>query len=382
MTVSPKIPSDRDLELLSAYLDGELTDREKELLEQRLARENALRAELDDLRDTVALVGDLPRLKAPRNFTLDPAVYGRPLRHRLFTLKSALQLSGALGAVASIALIILAVLLTQGGTEKSSLSGEHQASESASIAMQPTLAPAEEAQAEETALAYAGDDLLQTTMAANNMYYATIAPTLTQAALDMTALAGEEVLEDTTTAPTEEPQAMAAGAVAQSEAPAPPENEEPSALMAQPGAAPSVGAQDAVGSGGAPQPAPVLAPTPTGEPPLAAPQEAAPPAEEGFRDNQRDANKDESDTDGSAANAASNAPTSATEVMLAPTATPVPATQAEKTQPDETPVETPVARRETSLEKSSSYWWLAGIGLVTLVVSVALLVWGGRATRV
>ncbi len=382
MTVSPKIPSDRDLELLSAYLDGELTHREKEQLEQRLARENALRAVLDDLRGTVALVGDLPRLKAPRNFTLDPAVYGRPLRHRLFTLKSALQLSGALGAAASIALIMLAVLLTQGGSEKSSLSGEHQSSESPQIAMQSTLALAEEAQPEETALAYAGNDLLQTTMAAQSMYYATIDPTLTQAALDMAALAGEETYQDTTTAPTEEAQEMAAGVVAQSEAPAAPENEEPSTLMAQPGTYPSTGAQDAVGGGAAaPQPAPVLAPTVTVEPMLAAPQEAAPPAEEGFRDSQRDDNTDESDTDGSAVNSASIPPTSAAEVMLAPTATPVPATQAEKSQPDETPVEAQTARRETSPENSSSYWWLVGIGLVTLAVSVALLVWGGRATR-
>ncbi len=212
MTVSPQIPSDRDLELLSAYLDGELTDREKEKLEQRLARENALRAVMDDLRETVTLVSDLPRLKAPRSFTLDPAVYGRtvgrpvPWWQRLFTLESALQLSGALGAAASILLIILAVLFTQEGSEKSSMSAERPASESSQVAMQPTLA---ESEAEETALAYAGNDLLQTTMAAQNTYYAThqaMTPTLapTQAALSMAAPAGEESFQDTTTAPTED----------------------------------------------------------------------------------------------------------------------------------------------------------------------------------
>jgi anti-sigma factor RsiW len=378
MTVSPKIPSDRDLELLSAYLDGELADREKEMLEQRLAREDALRAELDDLRETVALVSDLPRLKAPRNFTLDPAAYGRPLRRRLFTLAFALRFSGALGAAASVVLIMLAVLLTQGGSEKSSLSGEHQSSESPQIAVQPTLAGV---QAEETALAYAGNDLLQTTMAAQSLYYATLEPTLTQAALEMAAPAGDESYADTTTAPTEEAQEMAAGVVAQSEAPAAPENEEPSTLMMQPGAYPPAAAQDAVG-GAAPPPAPASAPTATAVPALAAPQEAAPPSEGGFRESQRDDNTDEGDTDGSAANSAANSPTSAAEPMLLSTATLAPATQAEKSQPDETPVEAQAVRRLTTSEGSSSYWWLAGIGLVTLVASVALFVWGGRRTRV
>jgi anti-sigma factor RsiW len=380
MTVSPKIPSDRDLELLYAYLDGELTDREKELLEQRLARENALRAELDDLRETVALVSDLPRLKAPRNFTLDPAVYGRPVRRRIFTLTFALRFSGALGAAASIVLIMLAVLLTQGGSEKSSLSGEHLSSESPPIAMQPTLA---EVQPEETALAYAGNDLLQTTMAAQSLYYATLEPTLTQAALDMAAPAGEESYQDTTTAPTEVAQEMAAGAVApaESEAPPAPANEEPSTLMMQPGAYPPAAAQDAVGGAGAPPPAPALAPTATAVPAFAAPQPVTSASGEGFRESQRDDNTDEGDTDGSAANSASNSPTSSAEVMLVPTATPAPATQAEKSQPDETPVEAQTARRQTTSDESSSYWWLAGIGLVTLAVSIALFVWGGRGTR-
>jgi anti-sigma factor RsiW len=380
MTVSPKIPSDRDLELLSAYLDGELTDRERERLEQRLARENALRAELDDLRETVVLVSDLPHLKAPRNFTLDPAVYGRPLRRRLFTLAFALRFSGALGAAASIVLIMLAVLLTQGGSEKSSLSSEHQSAQSPQVAMQPTLA---DVQAEETALAYAGNDLLQTTMAAQSLYYATLEPTLTQAALGMAAPAGEESYQDTTTAPTEVTQEMAAGAVApaESEAPlAPPANEEPSASMLQPGAHPPAAAQDAVG-GAAPPPAPTFAPTATAVAALAAPQPVTAASGEGFRESPRDDNTDEGDTDGTAANSASISPTNAAEVMLAPTAVPAPATQAEKSQPDETPAEAQAARRQTTSEGSSSYWWLAGIGLVTLAFSVALFVWGGRITR-
>lgn len=66
--------SPEDLMALSAYLDGALDPPERSSLERRLATEPLLRAELDSLRDTVNLVKSLPRLKAPRDFTLTPAM--------------------------------------------------------------------------------------------------------------------------------------------------------------------------------------------------------------------------------------------------------------------------------------------------------------------
>jgi hypothetical protein len=57
-------------ELLSAYLDGELGTAERARLEARLAADSALRAELEALRRTVALVRDLPPQPLPRNFIL------------------------------------------------------------------------------------------------------------------------------------------------------------------------------------------------------------------------------------------------------------------------------------------------------------------------
>lgn len=69
--------TEQDYELLSAYLDGELNSTEREALETRLMLDSALRDELEALRRTVALVRALPELRAPRNYTLDPAVYGR-----------------------------------------------------------------------------------------------------------------------------------------------------------------------------------------------------------------------------------------------------------------------------------------------------------------
>lgn len=108
--------SERDLELLSAFLDGELSDHERDAIEQRLAREGDLRRALDDLRATVRLVSTLPRLKAPRSFALDPAIYGAraPWWRRWLASGAALQWSGALGAAASVVLITLGLALSSG----------------------------------------------------------------------------------------------------------------------------------------------------------------------------------------------------------------------------------------------------------------------------
>jgi hypothetical protein len=70
--------TDTDVELLSAYLDGMLTDSERAALEQRLAIDPALRRELAALRQTIDLIQALPALKAPRSFTLSPEMLTLP----------------------------------------------------------------------------------------------------------------------------------------------------------------------------------------------------------------------------------------------------------------------------------------------------------------
>ena len=65
-------------ELLSAYLDGQLSAGERARLEAQLATDPALRAELEALRHTVVLVRDLPPVPIPRNFILPPTVAARP----------------------------------------------------------------------------------------------------------------------------------------------------------------------------------------------------------------------------------------------------------------------------------------------------------------
>lgn len=179
MAASHHPPTEHDLELLSAYLDGELSDHEREKLEQRLTHDSGLQTALDELHDTVALLHSLPRLKAPRNFTLDPAVHRRPIPwwKRLLAADKVLQLSGALGAVASVVVIVLALLTGTGDTTRRDEAGPDLAGDS--VALQPSAEPetAEAAtevhtQIAETAIAYAGEDLIQTTIIAQSTLYA------------------------------------------------------------------------------------------------------------------------------------------------------------------------------------------------------------------
>lgn len=69
-----KRDQERRDELLSAYLDDELSDRERERLEAQLAADADLRSDLEALRRTVTMTRDLPTLSAPRNFILSPSM--------------------------------------------------------------------------------------------------------------------------------------------------------------------------------------------------------------------------------------------------------------------------------------------------------------------
>lgn len=64
--------SERDAELLSAYLDEQLSAAERAELEARLRSDSELRAELIALRQTLRLVRELPTLRAPRDLRLRP----------------------------------------------------------------------------------------------------------------------------------------------------------------------------------------------------------------------------------------------------------------------------------------------------------------------
>jgi ferric-dicitrate binding protein FerR (iron transport regulator) len=87
--------NDADLELISAYIDGEVTAEERAALEARMERDPALRAAFEELQATAQLLHDLPRMTPPRSFTIDPASV-RPRRAGAFVW---LRFGSALAAV-------------------------------------------------------------------------------------------------------------------------------------------------------------------------------------------------------------------------------------------------------------------------------------------
>ena len=69
--------NNRDIELLSAYLDGELKPSDSTRLETRLKTDLELASVLNDLRAARTLLRKLPSRKAPRNFTLTRKMVGQ-----------------------------------------------------------------------------------------------------------------------------------------------------------------------------------------------------------------------------------------------------------------------------------------------------------------
>jgi len=67
----------RDVEKLSAYLDGQLKPSEAERLESRIKTDPELASILKDLRQTRSLLRQLPQRRTPRNFTLTPKMVGQ-----------------------------------------------------------------------------------------------------------------------------------------------------------------------------------------------------------------------------------------------------------------------------------------------------------------
>jgi anti-sigma factor RsiW len=66
----------RDIEQLSAYLDGQLSPSESTRLESRLASDPELASAFNDIRATRSILRKLPVRKAPHNFTLTRQLVG------------------------------------------------------------------------------------------------------------------------------------------------------------------------------------------------------------------------------------------------------------------------------------------------------------------
>ena len=76
----------RDLEQLSAYVDGELNEEQARQVEARITGDADLRVALQELKNTHKLVSDLPTVRPPKNFTLSPEMAGIGRGLNLFPL--------------------------------------------------------------------------------------------------------------------------------------------------------------------------------------------------------------------------------------------------------------------------------------------------------
>ena len=140
-------------EAITAYLDDALTAGERQRLEQQMAADPTLRADMEQQRLVKLNVSRLPQVRAPRNFTLDPALFGRPARQSNARLYPAMRVATVLVGV----FFIIAV-----GAEILTFDG--RASETSSIAEQIVgMATAEDAlmdtEAETVLEAEPADDL-------------------------------------------------------------------------------------------------------------------------------------------------------------------------------------------------------------------------------
>jgi hypothetical protein len=92
----------RDLEQLSAYLDGQLSAADSTRLESQIESNPELRSLLEELRRTRSVLRALPSRRAPRNFTLSPKMVGQkpPLPRSYPALRFATALASFLLLVA------------------------------------------------------------------------------------------------------------------------------------------------------------------------------------------------------------------------------------------------------------------------------------------
>ena len=93
-----KSKEEKRQEALNAYLDDALAPEQRQQVESDLAQDEGQRAELDRMRLLQQQMRQLPQRRVRRNFTLDPALYGRPQREPLIQAYPMLRTATVLAA--------------------------------------------------------------------------------------------------------------------------------------------------------------------------------------------------------------------------------------------------------------------------------------------
>jgi hypothetical protein len=105
--------SDRDLEMLSAYLDGEISRKDRERLEARLLEDKDLSNTLKQLRRTRQVMRSLPSMRAPRNYFVTAEMVGQ--KETVSRAFPVLRFASALASVLFILLFLGDLLVPRTG---------------------------------------------------------------------------------------------------------------------------------------------------------------------------------------------------------------------------------------------------------------------------
>jgi hypothetical protein len=106
--------SPQDYEQISAFLDGEMREAAARNFESRLLKEPELKAALQDMQSVRSLVREMPKVRAPRSFTLSPHIV-KERKAGLFTLVAlrTMQFSAALSAILLVLVLAGDLLLNR-----------------------------------------------------------------------------------------------------------------------------------------------------------------------------------------------------------------------------------------------------------------------------
>jgi hypothetical protein len=183
-----KSAAEKRQEALHAYVDNALTPSQRQRFEQDLKQDAGLQAEVAYYRLLKAQVRQLPRRPAPRNFTLDPALYGRPQKQPLLHLYPALRVATTLTAFFFILALFVDLLApgapapsdrlsqSSGAAQVTAVIVEQAPDEEQAVAVEEAK-PTEITPAEAPAAEMAAEAVAEPTEAAAGMEATSVAPT-------------------------------------------------------------------------------------------------------------------------------------------------------------------------------------------------------------
>lgn len=119
--------------MLAAYIDGSLSAAERRQFEEMLAQDPGLQADLEQQQAVRQMLSQVPQRRVPRNFTLDPALYGRPAKQPLIQYYPALRAATVLTAV-MLFLAVGAGVITRSGVQTASVPASNIAMEASDAA--------------------------------------------------------------------------------------------------------------------------------------------------------------------------------------------------------------------------------------------------------